>query len=121
MRKVKGQPSWWLLYLLVLGTIGLLALEARAHLSERGHQLAAIGTLLLVWVMVELWLRANAVALLREHQVVLVPRPRPNLEEWTRDDDCEPSLTPPRLAQDVGEPWAADGALALQEKDTPTC
>jgi hypothetical protein len=75
MTNRKDRPSWWQLYLLGAGVVGLLVLEARASLSERGHEAAAIATLLLVFVLVELWLRANTAALM--HPGRLVPTHQP--------------------------------------------
>jgi hypothetical protein len=79
MRREKSHPSWWQLYLLGLGMIGLLVLGALTPLSERGHQAAAIGTLLLICGLVELWLRANRRALLHVSELLLSQSPRHNV------------------------------------------
>jgi hypothetical protein len=77
MRKQRNRPSWWLLYLLGLGVIGLLVLGARASMSERGHEAAAIGTVLLAGGLTEVWLRANRRALLHVEGMLLVRQTRP--------------------------------------------
>jgi hypothetical protein len=77
MRQETGHASWWVLYLLGMVTIGLLALGAVAHLSVRGHEEAAIGTVLLVCIAVELWLRGNTRALLRTGRLTPVQKADP--------------------------------------------
>ena len=59
MKLTCRRPAWWQLYLLGLAIVGLLILGARAHLSPSGHELAAIATLLVVYGLIELWLRTN--------------------------------------------------------------
>jgi hypothetical protein len=60
-------PKWWQVYL----SLPLLALlffaETRLKLSVRGHQVVQIGILLLVYGLIYLWLKANAVALSNLH------------------------------------------------------
>jgi len=97
MKTHDGRPSWWQLYLLGLGMIGLLVLGALGPLSERGHQAAAIGTLLLVWGLVELWLRANTAALLHVSGLVLVPQPGPKVVRETPDEESMPVYVSLRL------------------------
>jgi hypothetical protein len=121
MRREKSHPSWWLLYLLVLGTIGLLVLGALVPMSERGHQAAAIGTLLLTWGLVELWLRANTAELLRDNEVILVPRSRPRAEAQTPDEECQPTSTSWRQPQAADSRWATEGARALRQRDGTPC
>ena len=83
MRNEEDRPSWWLIWLLGLGLIGLLVLGAWAPLSERGHTAAAIGTVVLAWIAVEAWLRANRRALLHIDGLTLVAWP---------DEDAAPGL-----------------------------
>ncbi len=121
VRKEESHPSWWQLYLLGLGMIGLLVLGALAPLSERGHQAAAIGTLLLVWGLVELWLRANTAALLHVSELLLVPQPRPKAEEQTPEDERQPAPSSRRQQREAVDQRAIEGVLALQERDGTTC
>lgn len=67
-------PAWWQLFLLVPIMVGLLELDARAPLSERGHTAAAVGIVLLVYGLVGLWVRANKVALMRANELVALLR-----------------------------------------------
>jgi len=90
MRQEKSRPSWWQLYLVGLGMIGLLVLGALAPLSERGHQVAAIGALLLICGLVELWLRANRRALLHVSELLLSQSPRHNVVLETPDEEQVP-------------------------------
>lgn len=57
------RPRWWLLDLIMVLVMGLLMVDARAHLSESGHQIAAVAVVLLWLVLIASWLRANAFAL----------------------------------------------------------
>jgi hypothetical protein len=84
------RPAWWQLYLLGFVMVGLLVLGAWAPLSELGHQLAAIGALLLIYGLLELWLRANRRALLRVNELVLSQTPRPKAVRETPDEECVP-------------------------------
>jgi len=76
MESQDRRPSWWQLYLLGLGMIGLLVLGAAAHFSEREHVAATIGTLVLGFGLTELWLRANSRALLYASRPTPVRQPR---------------------------------------------
>jgi hypothetical protein len=88
MRKEQSRPRWWQLYLLTLGTAGLLVLGAWAPMSERGQQVAAIGIVLLFGGLVEAWLRANRRTLGHIDGLILVEQPGPEVmrdapgEEW---------------------------------------
>jgi len=93
VKNEKSHASWWQLYLLGLGMIGLLLLGALAPLSELGHQLAALGALLLVYALVGLWLRANTAALLRVGRL-LAQQPHPVLTAKTPDEMREPASVP---------------------------
>jgi len=77
MKHQDRRPAWWQLYLLVVGMIGLLVLEARAPLSEFDHEAAAIGTLVLGFGLAERWLRANSRAFLHAGAEALVRQSRP--------------------------------------------
>jgi hypothetical protein len=62
------RPKWWQLYLVFPLLIGLFAVDHRLNISTRGHQVAQIGILLVIYGLVHLWLRANAKALSRMGQ-----------------------------------------------------
>jgi len=94
VRNEKSHASWWQLYLLGLGMIGLLVLGALAPISERGHQAAAIGTWLLASGLLGIWLRANAAALLRVSRLLLAQQPHPVLTAKTPDEMREPASVP---------------------------
>jgi hypothetical protein len=121
VRQEKSHPSWWQLYCIGLGIIGLLVVGALAHLSELGHELAAVGTLLLVWGLVDLWLRANTAALLHIGELILVPQPRPEAEVQTPDDEGQPGPIAQQQPQEADGPWTTEAALALQRRDGTTC
>mgnify|MGYP003383638674 CR=1 FL=1 len=57
------RPRWWLLDVIMVFVMGLLMLDARAHLSESGHQIAAVAVVLVWLVLITAWLRANASAI----------------------------------------------------------
>lgn len=57
------RPKWRLLNLIVVLAFGLLALGARADLSQLGHEAAEIGIVLVVFGLIGLWLHANAAAI----------------------------------------------------------
>jgi len=90
MRKEENRPSWWQLYLLGLGMMGLLALGALIPMSERGHQAAAIGVVLLFCGLVEVWLRANRRALVHIDGLTLVEQPGPEVMRDTPGEECQP-------------------------------
>jgi len=90
MRQEISHPSWWQLYLIGLGMIGLLVLGALAPLSELGHQVAAIGTLLVICGAVELWLRANRRALLHVSELLLLQAFRQDGGRETQDEEQVP-------------------------------
>ena len=54
------RPKWWQLYLALPLLIGLFTLDHGLTISERGHQAVQIGTVLVVFGLACLWLRANA-------------------------------------------------------------
>jgi len=102
MRKEENRPSWWLLWLLGLGLIGLLILGVRAPLSERGHTAAAIGIVLLAWIVVEAWLRANRRALLHIEGLTLVELPDADSELDQPNEERAPALAS-RQAPGLGQ------------------
>jgi hypothetical protein len=82
-------PAWWQLSLLMPVMIVLLVLGARAPLSEAGHQTAAIGTALLLYALLGLWVRANRLPLKRANELVaLLREPR---EKVGREEACRES------------------------------
>jgi hypothetical protein len=103
MHSKEGRLAWWQLYLLGLVMIGLLVLEAKAPLPEAGHTAAAVGTLLLVYRLVALWLRANKVALMRANE--LAARLREAGEKVGREEagrDQLPLCVPWTLSSEMG-------------------
>ena len=63
MSSSNNRPKWWQLYLTVPLLIGLFLLDARLKLSQRGHIAMQLGSLLLVYGLVHVWLKANATEL----------------------------------------------------------
>ena len=57
-------PVWWMLCALVPLLAGLCVVEHRASLSPTEHRVAQVGIVLLIYGLVWLWLRANALHLL---------------------------------------------------------
>ena len=64
----KRGPRWGLLYMIVPLAAGLFWLEMKTPLSETEHRAADIGIVLLIFGLVEIWLRANRLAMLSEDQ-----------------------------------------------------
>jgi hypothetical protein len=62
------RPKWWQLYLTVPLLVGLFLLDSRLKISERGHQAVQIGIILVVYGLIQLWLKANAIALSKMDQ-----------------------------------------------------
>jgi len=63
-----SQPKWWQLYLIFPLLIALFAVDTRLTLSTLGHQVVQIGSVLIIFGLVHLWLKANASALLKMDQ-----------------------------------------------------
>jgi hypothetical protein len=59
----EDRPKWWQVYLTLPLLITLFVLDTRLKISSRGHTIAQIGIVLLVYGYVHLWLKANARAL----------------------------------------------------------
>jgi hypothetical protein len=57
------RPKWWQVYLTFPLLIALFIMDSRLRISVRGHQVVQIGTILLVYGLIHLWLKANASAL----------------------------------------------------------
>ena len=63
MSRLKSRPRWWQLYLTLPLLPALFLVERRLRLSAGGHLAAQIGIVLLIYGLIDLWLRANARAL----------------------------------------------------------
>jgi hypothetical protein len=94
MRKEKDRPSWWHLYGAGLVIVGLLVLGALAPMSERDHQAAAMGIVLLACGLVEAWLRANRQALLHIEGLTLVQRSGPEVMHSAPAEERQPTQGP---------------------------
>ena len=68
MSEKNQRPSWGLLYLVTALLMGLILIELRLPLSKTGHRVVEVGTVLLIYGFVLLWLKGNEVALLREER-----------------------------------------------------
>ena len=62
------RPKWWQLYLSLPLLFVLFVLDARFKISARGHQAVQIGILLIIYGLVNLWLKVNASALSKMDQ-----------------------------------------------------
>jgi hypothetical protein len=58
-----AHPKWWQLYLIFPLLIGLLAVDTRLNLPTLEHQAVQIGSVLIIFGLIHLWLKANARAL----------------------------------------------------------
>jgi hypothetical protein len=58
-----ARPKWWQLYLTFPLLIALFVFDHRLIISQHGHQAVQIGILLVVFGLIHLWLKANAMAL----------------------------------------------------------
>jgi hypothetical protein len=117
--KERHNASWWQLYLLGLGTVGLLVLGAVAPLSDMGHEAAMVGTLLIVAGLVEVWLRANTRPLLDVCQLVAEPQPRPEAVRETPAEESQPALASWQMPLASVAQMHAEGEPALQEWGQP--
>ena len=54
-----SRPRWWLLYLLLPVLVGLLVIEIKIPISEVGHRIVEVGIVVLIFGLIELWLRGN--------------------------------------------------------------
>ena len=68
MSRLTSRPRWWQLYLTLPLLLALFLVERRLRLSAGGHLAAQIGIVLLIYGLIDVWLRANARALSRADQ-----------------------------------------------------
>ena len=54
-----SRPKWWLLFLLLPVLVELFVVDYKAPISDAGHRVLEVGIVLLVFGLIELWLRAN--------------------------------------------------------------
>ncbi len=100
----KRRPRWGLLYVIVPLAAGLFWLEIKAPWPKAEHRAAEVGIVLLVFGLVELWLRANWLAILNEDYKKQKKSDRQNRrwvilrEEIPGEEPCgspvEPDLVP---------------------------
>ena len=58
-----ARPKWWQLYLTFPLLIILFVADHRLKISLRGHEAVQIGIIILIFGLMQLWLKANATAL----------------------------------------------------------
>jgi hypothetical protein len=63
MSSPHNRPKWWQVYLTLPLLVLLFISENRLRLSVRGHQVIQIGIVLLIYILIHLWLKANSGAL----------------------------------------------------------
>lgn len=68
MYSQNSHPKWWQVYLTFPLLIAAFALDNRLKISARGHQAVQIGIVLLIYMLVHLWLKANSSSLSRIDQ-----------------------------------------------------
>lgn len=61
-------PKWWQVHFTFLLLIALFIIDFHLKLSEHGHQAVQIGIILLVYGLVHMWLKADAMALSKMNQ-----------------------------------------------------
>jgi hypothetical protein len=71
-----SHPKWWQLYLIFPLLIALFALDTRLQLSTIGHQAVQIGSIVIIFGLVHVWLKANARALSAMDQAQLAGKVR---------------------------------------------
>lgn len=54
-----SRPKWWILFLLLPVLVGLFVIDYKAPISDAGHRVMGVGIVLLVFGLIELWLRGN--------------------------------------------------------------
>ena len=64
MSPTKRKPQWWQLYVGLPLLCALFVLEIQLHLSETDDVVLQLGILLLIFVFMQAWLRANRGALM---------------------------------------------------------
>ncbi len=93
-------PRWRILYLVVVLITGLLALDADAHLSPQGHEIAEAAIILGGYGLIFVWIEVNKTALDDRpenedtEQVPVAPepltRPRRRVRLLDQGLDCQP-------------------------------
>ena len=63
MLRSNVRPKWWQLYLTLPLLVALFLVDSRLKISTRGHQAVQIAIVLLVYSLVQLWVKSNARAL----------------------------------------------------------
>ena len=63
METKAATPKWWLLYLTFPLLMGLFFLDSRLDIAAGAHELFQLSSVLVEFVLVQVWLRANASAL----------------------------------------------------------
>ena len=63
MSSKHNRPKWWRLYMIFPLLLTLFAVDNRLKISTGGHQVVQIGTILLIYGLVHMWLKANSSAL----------------------------------------------------------
>jgi hypothetical protein len=90
MHKGELQVSWWQLYLIVAGGLGLLLLDTQAPFSTTGHEVTECAILVLIFGLSAMWLHANKLGLLQ------------------MDEDEEQLASEAYLETHLGQPSAPD-------------
>ena len=63
MFRQHARPKWWQVYLTFPLLVGLFYADSRLKLSARGHQIVQLAIILLVYGLIHLWVKANAMGL----------------------------------------------------------
>ncbi len=105
MRHTRQGPTWWHVWVPLLGLGGLLVLEHQAPLSPGSHQVAEIAIALLMYGLVVCWLRCNRGALVhaayeREQKQARMYR--------VRQQRCEPAMSDHEPWDDAWLPWQSN-------------
>ena len=65
MAQKKRQPKWWQVYIMLPLLVGLFYPEMQLPLTQTEHTVAELGILALIYVCMQLWMRANRSALMQ--------------------------------------------------------
>jgi len=65
-RPASDRPKWWILYLLFGVFLGVLLLETQLPVSDTVHRILEVGPVLGFCGLIDRWLKANEIAMLRE-------------------------------------------------------
>jgi len=111
MRHTRQGPTWWHVWVPLLGLGGLMVLEHQVPLSPGGHKVAQLALTLLMYGVVMSWLRCNRGALIHreyergQHQEYRDKRRQHMRERALRDaqpwDDAEPPWQNSGHAMDI--------------------